>query len=63
MFTQAIIVNALEQLDNTQVSKRARIAEYQKLITQDPIFLEQVEGVGIIGGEEAINSGLSGPIL
>ncbi|KAL8214176.1 hypothetical protein R6Q57_003625 [Mikania cordata] len=39
------------------------IAEYQKLITQDPIFLERVEGVGIIGREEAINSGLSGPML
>ncbi|RKF83245.1 NADH-quinone oxidoreductase subunit H, chloroplastic, partial [Golovinomyces cichoracearum] len=31
------------------------IAEYQKLITRNPIFLERVEGVGIIGGEEAIN--------
>ncbi|KAD5960619.1 hypothetical protein E3N88_12091 [Mikania micrantha] len=33
------------------------IAEYQKLITRNPIFLERVEGVGIIGGEEAINWG------
>ncbi|GJQ99957.1 NADH dehydrogenase subunit 7 [Tanacetum coccineum] len=39
------------------------IAEYQKLITRNPIFLERVEGVGIIGGEEAINWGLSGPML
>ncbi|KAJ9535127.1 hypothetical protein OSB04_un001794 [Centaurea solstitialis] len=39
------------------------IAEYQKLITQNPVFLERVEGVGIIGGEEAINWGLSGPML
>ncbi|GJT86933.1 NADH dehydrogenase subunit 7 [Tanacetum coccineum] len=39
------------------------IAEYQKLITRNPIFLERLEGVGIIGGEEAINWGLSGPIL
>ncbi|KAL5697092.1 NADH:ubiquinone reductase (H(+)-translocating) [Ranunculus cassubicifolius] len=39
------------------------VTEYQKLITRNPIFLERVEGVGIIGGEEAINWGLSGPML
>lgn len=39
------------------------IVEYQKLITRNPIFLERVEGVGIIGGEEVINWGLSGPML
>ncbi|KAF8376867.1 hypothetical protein HHK36_031470 (chloroplast) [Tetracentron sinense] len=39
------------------------VAEYQKLITRNPVFLERVEGVGIIGGEEAINWGLSGPML
>ncbi|KAL0532363.1 hypothetical protein IC582_031028 [Cucumis melo] len=33
------------------------VAEYQKLITQNPIFLERVEGVGIISGEEVINWG------
>ncbi|KAJ0620450.1 putative NADH dehydrogenase (quinone) [Helianthus annuus] len=126
MFTEAITVNAPEQLGNIQVPKRASyirvimlelsriashllwlgpfmadigaqtpffyifrereliydlfeaatdkcldfcdyfltgIAEYQKLITRNPIFLERVEGVGIIGGEEAINWGLSGPML
>jgi len=26
-------------------------------------FLQRVEGVGIIGGEEATNWGLSGPML
>nr|UTQ76942.1 NADH-plastoquinone oxidoreductase subunit 7 [Trichosanthes truncata] len=39
------------------------VAEYQKLITQNPIFLERVEGVGVICGEEVINWGLSGPML
>nr|QKV48220.1 NADH-plastoquinone oxidoreductase subunit 7 [Oreorchis foliosa var. indica] len=39
------------------------VVEYQKLITRNPIFLERVEGVGIIGGEETINWDLSGPML
>lgn len=39
------------------------VVEYQKLITRNPIFLERVEGVGIIGAEEVINWGLSGPML
>uniref|UniRef100_A0A0E0EN61 NAD(P)H dehydrogenase subunit H n=1 Tax=Oryza meridionalis TaxID=40149 RepID=A0A0E0EN61_9ORYZ len=39
------------------------VIEYQQLITQNPIFLERVEGVGFISGEEAVNWGLSGPML
>ncbi|XP_049391906.1 NAD(P)H-quinone oxidoreductase subunit H, chloroplastic-like [Solanum stenotomum] len=39
------------------------VAEYQKLITRNPTFLERVEGVGIIGRDEAVNWGLSGPML
>lgn len=40
-----------------------KVDEYEKLITQNPIFLKRVEGVGIIEREEAINWGLSGPML
>jgi NAD(P)H-quinone oxidoreductase subunit H len=40
-----------------------KINEYEKLITQNPIFLKRVEGIGIISKEEAINWGLSGPML
>nr|YP_009667783.1 NADH-plastoquinone oxidoreductase subunit 7 [Schistochila macrodonta]QCW58558.1 NADH-plastoquinone oxidoreductase subunit 7 [Schistochila macrodonta] len=40
-----------------------KISEYEKLITNNPIFLERVEGVGIIERDEAINWGLSGPML
>jgi NAD(P)H-quinone oxidoreductase subunit H len=40
-----------------------KVNEYERLITRNPIFLKRVEGVGIIGREEAINWGLSGPML
>nr|YP_010945577.1 NADH-plastoquinone oxidoreductase subunit 7 [Porella gracillima]WGG27106.1 NADH-plastoquinone oxidoreductase subunit 7 [Porella gracillima] len=40
-----------------------KIGEYEKLITNNPIFLERVQGVGIINRDEAINWGLSGPML
>nr|QWW92325.1 NADH-plastoquinone oxidoreductase subunit 7 [Rhaphidolejeunea foliicola] len=40
-----------------------KIDEYEKLITNNPIFLKRVEGIGIINRNEAINWGLSGPML
>jgi len=40
-----------------------KIDEYERLITRNPIFLKRVEGIGIINREEAINWGLSGPML
>lgn len=40
-----------------------KINEYERLITRNPIFLKRVEGLGVIGREEAINWGLSGPML
>nr|YP_007026193.1 NADH-plastoquinone oxidoreductase subunit 7 [Apopellia endiviifolia]AFU88903.1 NADH-plastoquinone oxidoreductase subunit 7 [Apopellia endiviifolia]WIA67786.1 NADH-plastoquinone oxidoreductase subunit 7 [Apopellia endiviifolia]WKW94995.1 NADH-plastoquinone oxidoreductase subunit 7 [Apopellia endiviifolia] len=40
-----------------------KVSEYEKLITNNPIFLERVEGIGVIDGNEAINWGLSGPML
>jgi NAD(P)H-quinone oxidoreductase subunit H len=39
------------------------IDEYEKLITNNPIFLRRVEGVGTLSREEAINWGCSGPML
>lgn len=40
-----------------------KVNEYEKLITRNPIFLKRVQGIGVIGREEAINWGLSGPML
>jgi NAD(P)H-quinone oxidoreductase subunit H len=40
-----------------------KINEYEQLITRNPIFRKRVENIGIITREEAINWGLSGPML
>nr|YP_010383667.1 NADH-plastoquinone oxidoreductase subunit 7 [Crepidomanes minutum]UEQ13244.1 NADH-plastoquinone oxidoreductase subunit 7 [Crepidomanes minutum] len=40
-----------------------KVDEYERLITNNPIFLRRVEGIGFISREEAINWGLSGPML
>ncbi|BAC90313.1 NAD(P)H-quinone oxidoreductase subunit H [Gloeobacter violaceus] len=40
-----------------------KIDEYERLITNNPIFRGRVEGLGYIGREDAINWGLSGPML
>jgi NAD(P)H-quinone oxidoreductase subunit H len=40
-----------------------KVDEYERLITNNPIFRRRVEGVGTISRDEAINWGLSGPML
>src|SRR3712207_8078790 len=38
-----------------------KVDEYERLVTENPIFRRRVEGVGTITREQAINWGLSGP--
>ncbi|MFM7313961.1 MAG: NAD(P)H-quinone oxidoreductase subunit H, partial [Cyanobium sp.] len=40
-----------------------KIDEYEKLITNNPIFRRRVEGLGTINRDQAINWSLSGPML
>jgi NAD(P)H-quinone oxidoreductase subunit H len=40
-----------------------KVDEYERLITNNPIFVRRLEGIGTISREEAINWGLSGPML
>ena len=40
-----------------------KVDEYERLITDNPIFQRRIEGVGHISREDAINWGLSGPML
>src|SRR5512139_2384575 len=41
----------------------ARVDEYETLLTQNKIWLKRTQGVGVISAAEAVNWGLSGPIL
>jgi len=41
----------------------ARVDEYETLLTQNKIWMRRTQSVGAISAEEAINWGLSGPIL
>ncbi|NJO59257.1 MAG: NAD(P)H-quinone oxidoreductase subunit H [Richelia sp. RM2_1_2] len=40
-----------------------KIDEYERLITNNPIFRRRVEGIGVLSREDAINWGISGPML
>ncbi len=40
-----------------------RLDEYDTLLTEQPIFRERTQGVGLITAQEAIALGLTGPIL
>jgi NADH-quinone oxidoreductase subunit D len=41
----------------------AKIADYEALLDQNPIFLQRTKDVGVITGEEAIAWGLTGPSM
>ena len=41
----------------------SRIDEYEALLTKNPIWLQRTRGVGVISAQQAINLGLTGPLL
>ncbi len=40
-----------------------KVDEYERLLTNNPIWMDRTQGVGVISREEAINYSLSGPCL
>lgn len=40
-----------------------RLAEYENLLTANPIWIQRTKGVGVIKPEDAVDLGMSGPIL
>jgi len=41
----------------------AKIDEYERLLTNNPIWLDRTQNVGVMSREEAINWSMSGPVL
>ena len=41
----------------------AKIDEYERLLTRNPIWLDRTQSVGVMSREEAINWSMSGPVL
>lgn len=41
----------------------ARLADYEALLTHNPIFLRRTKGIGVISAEDAVAWGLTGPSL
>ncbi|MBK8020446.1 MAG: NADH dehydrogenase (quinone) subunit D [Chloroflexi bacterium] len=40
-----------------------KVDEYESLLTNNPIWLDRTQGIGVVEPEEALNLGLSGPTL
>ena len=40
-----------------------RLAEYEAMLTESPVWRERLEGIGVISREDALNMGLTGPML
>jgi NADH-quinone oxidoreductase subunit D len=41
----------------------AKIDDYEKLLTQNPLWLDRTQGIGFVTAEQALQLGLSGPTL
>ncbi|MBN2547708.1 MAG: NADH dehydrogenase (quinone) subunit D [Anaerolineales bacterium] len=41
----------------------ARVDEYEKLLTKNPIFMDRIKGLGILPVEVALDYGVTGPLL
>jgi len=41
----------------------AKLDDYERLLTKNPIFLQRTRGVGVISAEEALGWGMTGPAL
>ncbi|NUM46600.1 MAG: NADH dehydrogenase (quinone) subunit D [Anaerolineales bacterium] len=40
-----------------------RVAQYERLLTKNPLFMDRTKNIGVISGEDALRWGMSGPTL
>ncbi|TMC32669.1 MAG: NADH-quinone oxidoreductase subunit D [Chloroflexi bacterium] len=53
----------LEQLQRFIDVMPSRIDDFESMLTNNPIWRQRTEGVGVISGEDAIEAGVTGPVL
>lgn len=53
----------MQKLDEFMKDMEKRIEDYEELINSNEIVLMRLKNIGVIGAEEAINYGLTGPTL
>ncbi|GAB4578460.1 MAG: NADH dehydrogenase (quinone) subunit D [Anaerolineales bacterium] len=40
-----------------------RVAQYERLLTKNPLFIDRTKNIGVISGEDALRWGITGPTL
>ena len=58
-----VSAEALGEIRSFAEALPAHVDEYESLITRNPIYLKRAKGVGVIESAEAIDLGLTGPVL
>jgi NADH-quinone oxidoreductase subunit D len=53
----------IEQLQNLVDVMPSRIDDYEALLTHNPIWIQRTRGLGVLTAEEAIDWGVTGPVL
>ena len=58
-----LVPEFLPALENFLNYFPAKIDDYEKLLTNNPLWIDRTQGVGVVEPEEAISLGMSGPSL
>jgi NADH-quinone oxidoreductase subunit D len=53
----------IDRLQDFLVNFRSRVAEYEAIVTDNPIFRARVEGIGVLTPDQLWSYGVTGPIL
>ena len=57
------LMNSIRHVDNFVEMFPKRIAQYDGLLTKNPLYIDRTKKIGVINAEEAVAWGLTGPTL